>query len=269
MRSRTAVLTLVLTLGTSALLGHELFIKLDTYFLAPYSLVRVPILNGTFAVSEGAVTADRVLDIAVSGPDGIEHPGTGGWETDDEMTCVSIDAGSPGTHALGVSTRSRLIEMPGIAFNGYLESEGVPDVLDARRQAGELDRDVVERYSKHVKAIYQAGAPLTPGWDAILGFPAEIIPLANPYALAVGDEITVRCLVHGERVAGQTVIAGGESPSGETIEHHETRSDDNGHASFRITAAGRWYIKFIHMVPTDEEGVDYESNWATLTFEVR
>ena len=39
--------------------------------------------------------------------------------------------------------------------------------------------------------------------------------------------------------------------------------------SFEISHQGRWYVRLIRMVPVPEEGVDYESNWATLTFDVR
>jgi hypothetical protein len=34
-------------------------------------------------------------------------------------------------------------------------------------------------------------------------------------------------------------------------------------------AAGRWYIKFIHMTQVNEPPVNYESRWARLTFELR
>jgi hypothetical protein len=36
-----------------------------------------------------------------------------------------------------------------------------------------------------------------------------------------------------------------------------------------LDAAGRWYVKFVHMVRVTQRGLDYESKWATLTFEVR
>ena len=36
---------------------------------------------------------------------------------------------------------------------------------------------------------------------------------------------------------------------------------------FALSAPGRWFVKFIHMVPGTGR-VDYESKWATLTFEV-
>jgi uncharacterized GH25 family protein len=49
----------------------------------------------------------------------------------------------------------------------------------------------------------------------------------------------------------------------------QTRTTDNGVAEIEISRSGRWYIRVIRMLPVAEEGVDYESSWATLTFEVR
>ena len=39
--------------------------------------------------------------------------------------------------------------------------------------------------------------------------------------------------------------------------------------SIEIPTDGLWFVQFIHMVPAEDPEVDYESNWATLTFEVR
>jgi len=50
----------------------------------------------------------------------------------------------------------------------------------------------------------------TRAFEAVLGYPAEIVPLTNPYLTIVGDTLAVRCLVDGQPVAQQLVIAGGE-----------------------------------------------------------
>ena len=47
-----------------------------------------------------------------------------------------------------------------------------------------------------------------------------------------------------------------------------TRAGPAGVARIEVTRVGRWYVRLIRMVEAAEEGVDYESNWATLTFEV-
>ena len=127
---------------------------------------------------------------------------------------------------------------------------------------------VLERYGKHVKAILQVGDERTDDYKVRLGYPAEIVPLVNPYVMSVGDELVVQCLVDGESVSGQLVIAGGQSADG-TIAERNGRTDESGKIRFTIDRPGRWYIKFVHMVKLESDpDVDYESKWATLTFAV-
>lgn len=268
MRTRVLLFAATLVLIASALYAHDLFIKLDSYFLKPDSVIRVPILNGTFMLSESSVTADRVADISVVSPDGISHPGTEAWDAAADTTYLTLQIGRAGTYVLGVSTRPRSIELDAESFNSYLQIEGNPDMLEVRRATGKLDSDAVERYSKHVKAVFQVGDARTTAWNQVLGYPAEVVPLTNPYELAVGEELAVRLLVRGEPVANQMAIVGGERDGG-AVEERVARTDENGVVRLVVDGAGKWYVKFIHMVETEEEGVDYESNWATLTFEIK
>ncbi len=78
----------------------------------------------------------------------------------------------------------------------------------------------------------------------------------------------VRCLVDGKPVANQAVIAGGESHGG-YIETRMVRTDQYGIARIQLDSPGKWYVKFVNMVKVAEDGVDYESKWATLTFGLR
>ena len=268
MNIRKLTLAVPLLLLVPFLVGHDLFIKLDSYFLAPDSEARIPILNGTFEESENSITADRVVDIVLAGASETSYLDVDGWDASGDTTFMTLRTGQSGTYVFGVSTHSRLIELDAASFNEYLEHDGVDDILAARKSEGELERDAVERYSKHVKAVLQVGEIRSGGWDRALGFPAEIVPQANPYELRTGAEIAVRCLVFGKPVANQLVIAGGVTADG-VIAEREARADPDGVVRFSLDNAGRWYIKFIHMEKTDEEGVNYESNWATLTFQVR
>jgi hypothetical protein len=268
MSHRAILSALVLVLAASALYAHELFIKLDTYFLESNTRVRVLLLNGTFTNSENSITADRVVDVALAGPDGVSRLQPEAWDASSDTTYITLQTGPPGTYVLGVSTGSRLIELDAESFNEYLEHDGILDVLEARRATGKQGEDAVERYSKHVKAVYQVGDERTAGWSRTLGYPVEIVPLGNPYRLALGRELAFRCLVRGEPAANQLVIAGGDL-EGQAIEERDARTDDDGVVRFTVDQAGKWYVRFIHMAETEEEGVDYESNWATLTFEVR
>lgn len=284
---RRLLLTIGVLLGSITLVhGHDLFVKMDSYFVEPHSSVTIPILNGVFDKSENAIMADRLLDISLMSSAGRKHIDTTQWAGDTTLadtTYLTVDVGEPGTYVVGASTRARDLALAGVDFNEYLEHDGIPDVLLARTNSDELEKDVVEKYEKHVKGVFQVGdrpdrpkawwqfwkddselAYLTP-----LGYPAEIIPLVNPYLLAAGDSIQVRCLVDGNAVPNQYIMIGGQGSSGVSFPVRNTRTDADGVATFFLNAPGKWYLEFINMVSSREDGIDYHSKWATLTFALR
>jgi hypothetical protein len=268
MKTRIALVTLLTLVGATLLWAHDLFLKLDSYFLEPQAAVRIAVLNGTFTESEAPVAANRLQDISLVSPAGRSRIPASAWSTEEKRSWLSLQVGEPGTYVAGVSVRPNRIELTGSQFNSYLEEDGILDVLAARREAGELDRPARERYSKHVKAIFQVGDRRTGEFQAVLGYPAEIVPLTNPYSIRAGGELVVRCLVDGQPVAQQIVLWGGEGPNG-PMAQQMVRTGADGTARLRLSAPGRWYVKFVHMERLSEPDFDYESKWATLTFEVR
>ncbi len=268
MRSRVFIILSLSLLVSSVLLAHDLFLKLESYFLEPDTAVQVLVLNGTFSESENSVTPDRVFDISVVTPTGLTHLDTTSWQVQGDSTWLRLQTAGAGTYVVGAGILPRVLSLGAEDFNEYLEHDGIPDILKLRAERGELDDSATERYSKHVKAVFQVGAQRTGGFDAVLGYPAEIVPLENPYELSVGSVLRVRCLVDRHPVPDQTVIWGGEGAEG-ALEERRVRTDAEGVAQVRLDAPGKWYVKFINMVPSPEAGLDYVSRWATLTFEVR
>lgn len=262
----TAVLLLVCA---TSLLAHDLFLRPDRFFLRVGELVRVRVLNGTFTASEGAVARGRLRDLSLSGPAGRAQLDTTDWQTRGDTSMLTVRASSSGTWVLGASLLPRFIRLEAADFNEYLAHDGIPDVLEARRRAGELGRPARERYSKHVKTLLQVGATRSDGYDIVLGYPAELVPLDNPYRLDVGGVLRVRALVDGAPMSGQAVLSGGCTPAGTVIRERLVRTDAVGVARIPIRSRGAWYVKFIRMVPVRGDSVDYESKWATLTFGVR
>lgn len=262
-------LVLAAALAASALpaAAHDLFLRPESFRLAPGSEARVRMLNGTFATSENPVARDRLRELALLGPGGLARPREFGWAAQGKATLVELALPVAGTHGLGISLVPRELRLEGREFNEYLKEEGVLDVLEARTRGGELGKPARERYSKHVKTLLQVGDPRgdvsTP-----FGHPAEIVPLANPYALAPGATLEALCLVDGRPAAGVVVIAGGEGARGPLPETRAT-SDADGRVKVKLAEPGQWFLKFIRMVRSKEPGLDYESKWATLTFELR
>lgn len=265
---RLSGVAVLIGLTATALAAHDLFLKLETYFVPPDTTIRVAVLSGTFMVSEAPVARDRLTDLSVLGPAGRTALPREAWVPTGDTTWLALRTGVAGTYVVGASIAPRELALAAADFNAYLEHDGIPDVLEERRLRGELDRAVRERYHKHVKAIVQVGRRRTESYQTPLGYPAELVPLSNPYELAVGDTLALRCLVDGASAANQLVIAGGER-AGTALPEVRARSDAAGVVRVALHSPGRWFVKFVHMERAAVPGADYESKWATLTFEVR
>lgn len=276
-----ATLTMIVAAAVSA---HTMFLKLDSFFLEPNSTGAVQLINGDFDLSENVITRDRMLDVSVVGPGGVTHPPESAW-TDSavfhwspdsaDTAILRFETGGAGTYLIGVSTAARVITLTAEEFSDYLVHDGLLDTIEEREAAGTTGNEATERYSKHVKAVVQVGGARSGEWATELGYPAEFMPLQNPYELSRGDQLRVRFLRAGEAVANQLVYASYEGyhshdAEGEHVEAVTTRTNADGVATIPLNGTGRWYVRTIHMVETTAEpDVDYESNWATLTFEVR
>jgi len=273
----------VLLLAAGALAAHDMFLKLDTFFLEPHAPARVMLLNGTFERSENALARDRMADVSVVGPGAgdVVHPDSSLWRDSTDAAVLPLETGAAGTYVVGVSSRPRTFTLSGEDFDGYLRHDGVLDVLERRREEGRLGTEATETYAKHVKAVVQVGERRSEGWTARLGYPVELVPMTNPYRLAVGDTLPLRLLEEGQPVSDQIVWAawegwtpdgreGAEASGGAHREPIRARTDARGVVRIPLRAAGRWYVRLIHMERAeDDPGVDYVSKWATLTFQVR
>ena len=248
--------------------AHDMFLKFDSFFLAPNAQVEVRLLNGVFDKSENVILRERMRDVSILGPGGLSHPAESDWRDDDTTSVLRLRTGGPGTYVVGTSTRPSQLSMTADDFNEYLKLEGVIDTFAERKKLGQLGVAATERYSKHVKAIYQVGDARTDTYRTPLGYPVEMVPQQNPYQLKIGDTLAVLCLRDGKPVANQYVLYGVEAPKAKYTQL-ETRSDKDGVVRVPLTGAGRWYLKYIHMTPINEPPVNYESRWASLTFEVK
>ena len=261
--------------------SHDMFLKMRTYHLRPYSPAVLDLYNGTFDRSDNIISRDRMIDVSMVGSGVRTSIDTSAWVDVDKTTVLNFSTGDQGTWMVGVSTAPRNIELAADAFNDYLEHDGVIDMLTWRKEHNTLDQDAIEKYSKHVKTIFQVGDKRSDDWSKELGYPIEFIPLSNPYETEVGGKLSFKLLRAGAPLADQLVYVptnnhnhshdDGHHHDEEDHHHHEAtqlRTDDQGIVEVPITHAGVWFVRTIHMELVDEPGLTHESNWATITFEV-
>lgn len=257
------------------LAAHDLFLRPKDFMVREGSTFDVRVLNGTFTSSEALVAPERLNDLSVVGPNGRTNPDRGSWTGAGKESSWRVSVDASGTYVIGASLTPKTIRLTGGQFNDYLKEEGLPDVLDARRKTRTLGDSAHERYAKHVKSLIRVGEPLgaaaartDTAFRLVLGYPAEIIPLDNPYR-GSATSIAVRALVDGSAAANQVVLYGGRDGLGKRIPERRVRTNADGVARLSIAQRGTWYVKFIRMLPvaaSTSDSVTHESKWATLTF---
>lgn len=265
--------------------SHDMYLKLDDYFLQPHTESVIQLFNGTFDKSENVIDRDRMIDVSWVSSGSRTRIEDSDWFEKDSITFLKIKTENPGTYLVGLSTKARNLAMSALEFNNYLKHDGVLDMLEQRESQGLLNEDAIERYSKHVKTIFQVGDSLTDDYKTVLGYPIEFVPYQNPYDIHVGHELEVQLLYQGKPLAHQLVYVG-HAPTSMTHTHdgsthsHETgtdhqhtdldtlRTDENGMVKIKITSEGKWYLRTIHLINSTEEMLTHESNWATLTFAI-
>ncbi len=267
---RAAIVLIGLGVTTASLQAHDFFFRADSFFVPPQSVVHLRALNGTFSKSENSITRDRLRDLSIVGPSGHDHPDSSAWSTAGDTSVLTVKVGNAGTYVVGASLLAREITLKPADFNKYLADDGIPDILALRKKKNELGKDATERYSKHIKAILQVGKKRDGAFAAMLGYPAELVAMDNPYSARLGGSMRVRALVEGHPSANELVVSGGRTATGGRFTEKRVRTNAAGIATIKLNARGQWYVKFIHMAPFTGSGkVDYESKWATLTFELK
>ena len=188
--------------------SHDLYLKMELYFLQPNQEARMNLYNGTFEKSENTITRDRMLDASfVAQGERIPIQPELWKDQDSTISYLTFNTGEAGTYVAGVSTKARNIELAADQFNDYLKHDGILDMLEQRKTNNTLDQDAVESYQKHVKAIYQIGDVKTEDWKTVLGYPIEFVPLSNPYDTYTGESLQLQLLLDGKPLSNQLVYA--------------------------------------------------------------
>jgi uncharacterized GH25 family protein len=158
----------------------------------------------------------------------------------------------------------RSADMKADEFLQYLKEESLTGVIEARQKAGESEKVGRERYSMYLKSIVLSGKADS-GYKHIVGMPIEIVPEADPSGIKAGGSLPVRVLFKGKVAPGlQIFAASAKTPATKNI----GKTDRNGRVSVPVTSSGAWRLHTILMERVTLPDADWESFWATLTFEI-
>ena len=246
-RGPAAALLAAATVAAAGAADRELFLRPRGFFLGPGATITLPIVDGTFSASQHAVAADGLRDLSLSGPGGRRPLDRTTWTARDPRSTVRVTVEAPGTYVVGIALGPRPI-------GGGARATSAKTLLAVTDRTGHL----------LPAATLRAGSAATQA----LGHDAEIVPLVDPYALAVGDTLPVQARVAGRPLGRSALRAGGTigtSPS--PIPVQTLTTDAEGRAEVRLTHDGHWYVAFVHTpAPANRTAGGPVSRGATLTF---
>lgn len=271
LRAGAALIAVLAT--AAALFAHDFWLVPDAFRVTPGGWIEVRgQTSSRFPTSESAVALDRVADARVISAASEEvirnlsHSGT-------SLVLRSRPA-TPGQRIVAVRLHPRSVRESPESFRRYLELEGAPEALERYGREGLLPRtdSVTRRYAKYAKTFVEVGQRGPRAWERVAGHPLEIVPLADPSTVPLGDTLAVRLLYRGRPLAGARLHAGAAPRSGGTRlagEDSHLETDREGVARLFINCIGLWNVRTLQIVPADAgSGADWDVHWATIVFEV-
>jgi hypothetical protein len=279
MKIKTTLSGLLILMSFAVVEAHQTYLISDLYDLKPGTDNYLMLRNGTYHESGYSITRKMSRDISIV-MGGIRKTPPDNEVSDVDSnpnyknTYIKVFADKEGTGLGGVAAHPDYIALPAEMFADYLEHEGMTEALAEFKATNKLGT-IRERYTKHAKGLFQVGKPLTDDYKHKLDYKAEIFVEQNPGAVKVGDDMSFQVLFEGKPLKNQYVYvshATREAPANASIPElsaYSLRTDENGRAVFKITKKDKWYIQMIHMQKIDDEDADYESNWSTITFEIK
>jgi uncharacterized GH25 family protein len=169
-----------------------------------------------------------------------------------------------GSYLLSMQTKNAVNEWEAEKFNSFLKENGLDEILDRRTKTNTLASPAKEYYSGYTKLLVQVGEKKEDTHKKINGFPVEILPLENPYALKIGDPIHFKILFDGKPVFGVRVKVWNRFDNRTTIQNIYT--EKNGTLETRVSSPGPWMVSVIRMVPSKQSGADWQSYRGSLVF---
>ncbi|MGB7069782.1 MAG: DUF4198 domain-containing protein [Pyrinomonadaceae bacterium] len=154
-------------------------------------------------------------------------------------------------------------------FDQYLREDGMEYIIAEREKRGESGKPGRERYSRFLKTLVQVGDKTDSTYKKRTGLKLEIIPLDDPYFIAVGNSILFKVLFEGKPLREKTIFA--DAREGESISKSKFTTDRNGEVSVKIGRRGVWLIRLVFMRRCERDcgDADWESFWGAFSFGVR
>ena len=192
-------------------------------------------------------------------------------------TC-ELSTGKSGEHALQLSAvmdrdaagvawidlAPKTLSLDADSVDEYLAEIDPPPSVRVAYMAQSEPRHWRETYVKHTKALTGLAGTAPTTWSTPVGSELEITPVAGTRLLK--DSSARFQVLSGGKPLGDFAIG---VVGGPNAKPRLLRTDGNGEVAIRIDGAGYWMLRVTQLTPSKVKDIDWDSHFATLTFDVR
>lgn len=253
---------LAVLLGGASLRAHDLWIEPTSFAPKAGEMVGARLRVGQDFIGDPLRRDDALIDQFVVETSADRKP-VGGRRGADPAGVLRADA--PGMLVVGYSSVPSVVDETAEKFAQYVRDEGLEAVAALRARRGETG-GTRELFSRCAKSLVLVGPPSATDGDRALGFVLELVAEKNPYTMTAGQVLPVQLTYQARPLAGALVVAMQRDDPAKKI---SARTDASGRVRLALPEAGVWMVKAVHMIPAVGRNAEWESFWASLTFELR
>ena len=248
--------------------AHDTWLQPRRVSVLPGTIAQIDLTSGDkFAAFDTAIKADRIdvararlngktIDIAQRAPE-------------KKSIELRVALSDPGVAALWISLTPKSLELNQKQVRHYLDEIDAPALLAQAWYVGKASKPWREVYTKHAKTFVLVGKHGRPkadrSWSEPVGLALEIVPEKDPTALRAGDEFPVRVLKNGAPLPDFSLGIVREGKTNRAFK----KTDAAGRAVFKLARSGKWLLRGTELRSSNKPATDWESDFTTLSFEVR
>ncbi len=257
------ILALALVLAPATAPAHEFWVEPSRFSLEPGGRISVRLCVGDEFEGWSLARDPRRIEKFVAGGAMGDVPVVG-LDGSDPAGVVRLAA--PGRYVVTYRSNRAFTVVPAAEFDRYVYEKGLEKTVAGRGKRAAKRGSVREAYSRHSKALVNVGNPGAGAFDRPAGLRLELIAESSLSRADADASRSFRLLHEGKPLVGALVTA---TRPGTADADLKVRTDSGGRAQFRLHAPGMWRVAAVHLLDApDNIAADWESLWASLTFEL-
>lgn len=258
MKIRRIQILLTLALVATPLRAHDFWIEPSTFRPEVGSLITARVFVGQDFSGDPFPRNDaHIVRFNLTGPGGESR--MIGQAGRDPAGIARVE--SPGLLMIGYESQPTDLELSADKLRTYISDEGLEPFF-----RGDPSQPIQDHFTRCAKSLLLAGdsGPRHDGYARRLGCELELVSEADPYATGKDTRFPVRLLQGGKPLKGALVIAMRRDQPENKI---RARTDAQGRVRLPLSGSGIWLVKSVWVRPVPGKDREWESYWASLTFE--